>query len=136
MWLVLFVLKKINDSTIKIMIIETIGTIIWSSILSITSIFSSLIIFSWTTLIILILPLLLTSILFIYYWPLIQTNWKRLQQVNQLPGPKCTSIVLGNIPYDLLWNSLFNLTDYKLVIISKFIFNQITATTKINLSFI
>lgn len=54
-----------------------------------------------------------------FYLPFFKSKWKRLKDVDNLPGPKCTSVIMGNIPYNMLWNSILNAKDYKSIIISE-----------------
>lgn len=107
-----------------IMIIESIGNIFLTLIRSL--------LFSWSCLITIIIPLLMSTGVIIYYWPLISVHWKRMKQVNGLPGPKCTSLIMGNIPYEVVWNSMLNSADYKSMIISKSLFINDYASNKIN----
>lgn len=107
------------------MIIESIGNIFLTIIRSL--------LLSWSGLFTIIVPLLMSMGIIIYYWPLISVHWNRMKQVNDLPGPKCTSIIMGNIPYEVVWNSMFNSADYKSMIISKSLFN-IDYASSINLS--
>ncbi|KAF7495406.1 Cytochrome P450 4c3 [Sarcoptes scabiei] len=53
-----------------------------------------------------------------FYLPFFKSKWKRLKDVDNLPGPKCTSVIMGNIPYNMLWNSILNAKDYKSIIIN------------------
>ena len=95
------------------MIVEAIGQLLYNVISSVTVPTASL-----STVLYLSLPLLIVGAVVALYWPLIVTFHQRIRQVDDLPGPKCTSVILGNIPFELC-KSMIVSSDHKNLIISK-----------------
>lgn len=65
-------------------------------------------------------PVLLLVVTLAYLWPAITKFRKRIRQVDDLPGPRSTSVVLGNVPAEML-KSLITGGDHKNLIISKWV---------------
>ena len=88
------------------MIVETVGRLFYSLIPSLSV---SLLLAG---------PALVLAGLFFHLWPMINTFRKRIRQVDDLPGPRCTSVILGNVPAEML-KSLITGADHKNLIISE-----------------
>lgn len=69
-----------------------------------------------------LLVLLLVGLLGLYLGPQVTLFARRVRQVDSLPGPKCTSLILGNVPFDVL-KSMITSADQKQLIISMAINN-------------
>ena len=91
------------------MILETAGRLLYKLVPHSFSLSVSL----WV-----VVPVFVLTLLFYYLWPLVDTFGKRIRQVDDLPGPKCSSVILGNVPFEVL-RSLISSSNEKNLIISK-----------------
>lgn len=66
-------------------------------------------------------PVVVFITLLFHLWPMVARFRKRIRQVDDLPGPRSTSIILGNVPAEML-KSLITGADHKKLIISKLAF--------------
>ncbi|KAJ6216496.1 hypothetical protein RDWZM_007653 [Blomia tropicalis] len=88
------------------MIVETVGRLLYRFIPSLS------------LSLILAFPLLFLVAIGLYLWPMINTFRKRIRQVDDLPGPRSTNVLLGNVPADFVKQAMFNSADHKNLIIS------------------
>ena len=88
------------------MIVETVGRLLYSLVPSLSGA------------LMLAGPVLLLAGLLYHLWPMVATFYRRIRQVDDLPGPRCTSVILGNVPAEML-KSLITGADHKKLIISK-----------------
>lgn len=88
------------------MIVETIGRVLYGLVPSLSVALT------------LVIPASVLAALLFLLWPLVNTFQKRIRQVDNLPGPKCQSVILGNVPPELL-KSFITSADHKSLIVSK-----------------
>lgn len=86
-----------------------------SSLSSFSSFLSTI---SLSTSLLLGASVILFSALLIRLWPVVARFRTRIRQVDELPGPRSLSFILGNVPAEML-KSLVTGADHKKLIISK-----------------
>ena len=87
------------------MIVEAIGRFLWRLIPSQTVLFY------------LAIPATISALIVAFLWPKIYELRRRIKMIDRLPGPISTSLILGNVPADIL-KSMINNADHKNLIIS------------------
>lgn len=103
--------KELQSPSSKLskMIVETIGRLLYQLIPSLPSLRSGLVLVA--------LALVLVALVY-QVWPAVCTFRSRIHQIERIPGPKCTSLILGNVPFDVLKSMIANV-DHKNLMISR-----------------
>lgn len=89
------------------MIVEAIGRFLWRLVPSTQLLFH------------IAIPGTIVALIVAFLWPKLAQLRRKITLIDRLPGPICTSFILGNMPADILKSMISN-ADHKNLIISEF----------------